>query len=297
MTDTAPTATSVWIQAARPKTLVASLIPVLVGSSVALQQDRFVLWILVACCVSAAAMQIGTNLANDALDYLGGVDDETRLGPERVTASGLLNARSVLAGTMISFAVAIAAGILLVARGGVPIVVIGSLSILAAWAYSAEPFSLAARGLGEAAAFVFYGMVAVTGTAYLHSLTWLPIAFYSALPAGALSAALMAVNNLRDIAGDRASGKRTLAVRLGAERMQKLFRALILLAFTAPLALMLLTPVSPAVLLSLLALPLGISLVQQVARASTGSEFNRALGATARLLTAHGLLLAVGIAW
>lgn len=285
----------VWIQAIRPKTLVASLVPVIVGSSLAFRDGQFVLWVLIACGISAAALQVATNLANDALDSLSGVDDQNRLGPERVTAAGLLDAKSVLAGTMLSFAIAIGAGVLLVTRGGIPIVVIGVVSVIAAWAYSAEPISLAARGLGEAAAFVFYGVVAVVGTAYLHRLEWFAIDFYASVPAGALSAALMAVNNLRDVENDRASGKRTLAVRVGPKRMHAIFKLLIGAAFATPILLLLTTELNASVLLSLLALPLGISLVRDVATAASGSEFNQALGASARLLTVHGLLFAIGI--
>ena len=286
-----------WIQAARPRTLVASLVPVVIGSSAALREGHFELWVLFACAISAGALQVGTNLANDALDHLSGVDEGGRLGPTRVSAAGLIDSRSVLAATMLSFSVAIAAGLALVARGGAPIVVIGAVSVLAAWAYSAGPLSLATRGLGEAAAFVFYGVVAVLGTAYLHSLEWLPLAVYASFPAGALAAALMAVNNLRDIDSDRAAGKRTLAVRFGSERMQHLIRFLILMAFAIPLVLILTTELHSALLLTLLAAPLGISLVGKVARARSGPDFNEALAATAKLLTAHGLLLALGISW
>jgi 1,4-dihydroxy-2-naphthoate octaprenyltransferase len=280
--------------AARPRTLGASLVPVLVGSALAHAQGAFDARMLAACALAALALQVAANLANDALDFARGVDTPERLGPPRATAQGWLAHREVLAATFAALALALAPGIWLVARGGWPILAIGLTAMLGALAYSAGPFPLAARGLGELAAFVFFGPVAVAGTHYLHAGHFSPAALLAALPVGALVADIMLVNNLRDAASDARAGRRTLVVRIGAERGRALYSGLVAAAFgsTAVLAL----GGDPGLWLAFLSLPLALRAVQRVARARGGEQYAGRLLETARLHAVFGALYALGIA-
>jgi len=280
--------------ATRPRTLGASLVPVCVGSALASSQGVFEPRVFGACAVAALALQITANLANDALDFARGIDSADRLGPPRVTAQGWLGAREVLATTVGALAVALAAGIPLVSRGGWPILAIGLASMLAAVAYSAGPFSLAGRGLGEAAAFAFFGLIAVTGTHYLHALRFSPAALAAAVPVGALVANLMLVNNLRDISSDARAGKRTLAVRLGAQRGRALYAALVALAFAG--AAVVAWRIDMGAALALASAPLALSAARRVLHSHSGPEFGAQLMAAARLHAAFGALYALGMA-
>ena len=201
-----------WIVAARPKTLAAAVVPVLVGFSLA----RFAHWPSFAfALLGALFIQIGTNFVNDALDFRKGADTHERLGPLRVTQAGLLSADMVLRGAYLSFALAAVCGVPLIMRGGWPILAIGVTSIAAAYAYTGGPYPLAYHGLGELFVMVFFGVVAVGGTYYLQTLTIDRDALLAGVACGALAIVLLAINNLRDLANDRASGKRTLAARFG----------------------------------------------------------------------------------
>ena len=286
-----------WWLAIRPRTLGASLVPVAVGTAVAHAEGGARLDVAALCAAAAALMQIAANLANDALDFLGGVDGDDRLGPARVSASGLLPPRRVLAAAVGALAAAAALGVALVFRGGWPIAGVGAACILAAWSYSGGPLRLAARGLGELAAFVFFGLVAVMFTTYLQLDRFAPLAALAALPIGAGVAALMAVNNLRDVHSDRAAGKRTLAVRLGPRRARTLVELLVLGAPLGALALALVPGVRAAGVLPLAALPLAIALVGSVRDASSAREWGRALGGAARLHAVVGVLLCAGLVW
>jgi 1,4-dihydroxy-2-naphthoate octaprenyltransferase len=201
-----------WILAARPKTLAAAVVPVLVGFSLA----RFAHWpSFVFALGGALFIQIGTNFVNDALDFRKGADTHERLGPLRVTQAGLLSADAVLRGAYVCFALAGLCGVPLVMRGGWPLVVIGVTSIVAAYAYTGGPYPLAYHGLGELFVMVFFGVVAVGGTVYLQRLRVDRDALLAGVACGALAIVLLAINNLRDLANDRASNKRTMAARFG----------------------------------------------------------------------------------
>jgi len=290
-----PTLWRAWWSAIRPRTLGASLIPVAVGAALAASEGRLRAGVALACAAAALALQIGTNLVNDALDFLNRIDTAERLGPTRVTLAGWLSARAVLGGSALAFAAALACGVYLVAVGGLPILGIGLASIAAAVGYSAGPFPLASHGLGELAAFVFFGVVAVTGSAYLHLDRWSAAALAASLPVAALVSAIMAVNNLRDIETDARSGKRTLAVRLGAPRARNLYTALVAGAYAWTLALACLRG-SLWMLLPLASLPLALGAVRQLRAASSGPQFNLALAGTARLHIVYGGLLCVALA-
>jgi len=290
-----PPLARVWLAALRPRTLVASLVPVAVGSALASAEGALRPMVGLVCVLAALALQIATNLANDVFDYLHEIDGAARLGPVRVTQAGWLTPAEMLTATALALGVAALAGSYLVWIGGLPILLIGLASMLGALAYSAGPFPLASHGLGEIAAFGFFGVIAVTGTHYLHGGAFSAAALAVSIPVAALVALIMAVNNLRDIESDRAAGKRTLAVRIGDPAARALCGSLVALAFVWALGLGLLGR-APGVLLAWLALPLALALVRDVRRARAGAEFNRALAGAARLHAVYGGLLALGLA-
>ena len=228
----------IWLMAARPRTLPAAVAPVLVGSAAAcalVDGDEFSWANFIAALIGAIFIQIGTNLANDYSDAKRGADTVDRLGPVRVTASGLAAPRRVLYATWAAFGIASLAGLYLTIEVGPEILVIGVLSIAAGILYTGGPKPYGYEGLGEIFVFVFFGLVAVNGSYYvqLQELDALPIML--SLPIGLLSAAILVVNNVRDIDTDRRAGKRTLAVRIGRERTRAAYVAMIALSF-APAA-------------------------------------------------------------
>ena len=285
--------TSVWLAAMRPRTWPASLVPVAVGLAVAGHYARLDLVIGGLTILSALALQIATNLANDCFDAASGVDQGVRLGPPRATQSGLLAPRSVACAAYSALAVAAAAGVPLILRGGLPIATTGILSMIAALAYSGGPLPLASLGLGEALALVFFGLVAVSGTVFLQ-IADVPI---SALLAGAAlgcyAAAIMLVNNLRDIPTDAPAGKRTLAVRIGDRRARHVYRALLAASLVAVLALALvLRSIGP--LLAMGVAPMARREAQHVFERH-GTALNESLAATARLELVFGALIVLGL--
>ena len=282
-----------WLLAARPRTLPAAISPVLVGTALAGSEEVFRALPFVAALVGSVFIQIGTNLSNDYSDARRGADTEDRLGPVRVTAGGLMPPKRVLVGTYVAFGVAVAAGLYLAAVAGWELLVVGAASILAGVLYTGGPRPYGYEGLGELFVFLFFGIVAVAGSYFVQTeeLRW--EAFALALPVGLLAAAILVVNNIRDIDTDRRAGKRTLVVKLGRERARRLFVAMLAIAFVVPL---LLVPVlSPWTLLALAALPLAPPLVRTVSTRTDGVALNQALAGTGRLLAVFSLLLAVGV--
>ncbi len=290
-----PGAPKSWLLATRPRTLGASLIPVLVGSAAAHADGHFSWPIAGACAGAALALQVAANLSNDALDFAHGIDTQERRGPPRATQSGWLSQRHVLGAAGVALVLAGALGVYLVQVGGLPILVIGLFAAVCALAYSGGPFPLASHGLGELAAFLFFGVIAVVGTTYLHTGALSTRAILASLPVAALVSALMLVNNLRDIESDAKTGKRTLAVRIGADRTRALYVLLLVSSCVAPPMLWLTVQASPTVWLPLLTLPLAWREAAQLRRARRGDEFNGSLAGTARLHCAYGLLLAGGL--
>lgn len=283
----------VWLAAMRPRTWPASLVPVVVGLAVAASAGRVDAFIALATIVAALALQITTNLANDYWDHVRGIDHAERLGPVRATQSGLLAPEAVRRAVWLSLGVAIVAGVPLVWHGGVPIVAIGLASMLCAVAYSAGPYPLASLGLGELLAFVFFGLVAVAGTTHLHVADVPGAALLAGAAVGCFAAAIMSVNNLRDIPTDGPAGKRTLAVRIGEERARVLYGVLVASAFLLAALLAICQgrwgPLSVA-----LAAPLAVKEVRAVA-ARRGAELNLSLAGTARLELLFGALLSAGL--
>jgi 1,4-dihydroxy-2-naphthoate octaprenyltransferase len=286
-----------WLLAARPKTLTASLAPVLLGTGLAtgFSPEPVPLQLAALALASALCIQVGTNLVNDAADFEKGADTAERLGPTRVTQSGLLRGSHVMIGAGAFFLVAALLGIPLIVAGGIPILVIGSLSIVAGYAYTAGPFPLAYLGLGEVFVMLFFGVAAVKGMAYVltgHGL-W-PWAEVAALQVGLQSSALLAVNNCRDIEGDRRVGKRTLAARCGLRFARVEVAALVAAPYLLGLAW--LTAGRPwAALLPLATLPIAVRLVRGVWRELPSRAFNRFLAQTALLQLLFCALAAVGL--
>jgi 1,4-dihydroxy-2-naphthoate polyprenyltransferase len=278
-----------WLLAARPKTLSASVVPVLVGTALA---HPLIHWPSFGCALLGAVfIQIGTNLVNDAIDFRRGADTAARVGPLRVTQAGLLTANTVLLGAYICFTLAAICGIPLIVRGGWPIVIVGVTSIAAAYAYTGGPYPLAYHGLGELFVLIFFGFVAVVGSYYVQRLTTERAAWIAGFAVGCLAVALLAVNNLRDVEADRASMKRTLAVRLGERFAFLEIGVCVLAAFASVVAIA--SSRGAWLLLPLLALPLGVALIMRV-RHSRGTDLNRCLALAGALQWAFGILFVVG---
>ncbi len=291
-----PGSLGVWVLAARPQTLPVAVAPVVVGAAVASAAGGLRYAAVVAALLGALLIQIGTNFAHDVFDFEKGADDEQRLGPPRAVQSGLLSPGAVRAGMIVSFALATVAGAWLVYLSGPIIVAIGVASILSGIAYTGGPYPLGYNGLGDVFVFVFFGLVAVCGTAFVASGSVPAAAWLAALPVGALATAVLVVNNARDHQTDARAGKRTLVVRLGRRFATRQYAALIALAYVSPVLMLALGLTGPGVLLSLLPLPFALGLCRKLAK-TEGRDLNPLLPATARLLLATSALLAAGIAW
>jgi len=284
---------ALWVQAARPKTLPAAVAPVAVGSAVAFAAGKFTFWPALACLLCALILQIAVNFANDYFDFKSNVDSEERLGPVRVTQSGLIPPGEVKRAMILSLFLAGLIFFYLVSVGGVVVIIIGGASILAALAYSGGPYPLASHGLGELFVFIFFGLVAVCSTYFIQAgeLSWMAV--LAALVPGVLITAIMVVNNLRDRETDRKAGKNTLAVILGYKWTVREYMFLVAVSYTIPVIMAFITG-SAAVCLPLLTLPFGLSLVREI-RTEQGRALNETLAKTAMLSLLHSLLFAVGI--
>ncbi len=270
-----------WVEAARPKTLVAAVAPVLVGTAAAdrFLGDRFVLTLVVA-----VALQVAVNYANDLSDAARGVDAQRR-GPRRAVSSGLISQSVMKLGIACALGVACVAGLVLVLQVGLELAVLGGASIIAALAYSGGPRPYASEGLGELFVFVFFGLVATAGSAYVQEEQLSMVALAAAVPVGLLASAILVVNNLRDIDSDAAAGKRTLAVRIGDRATRSLYRRLVLAAF-ALLPLVAGVAMSIGPLVAFVTLPLGLQALR------LGED---ALVESARLELVFAILLAAGL--
>jgi 1,4-dihydroxy-2-naphthoate polyprenyltransferase len=284
----------IWAIAARPRTLPAAIAPVLVGTALAGAEGEFRPLAFAAALVGSIFIQIGTNLSNDYSDARRGADTEERLGPVRVTAGGLVPPRKVLVATWLAFGIAVAAGAYLIALVGWELLAIGAASILAGVLYTGGPRPYGYEGLGEVFVFTFFGLVAVVGSYYVQTEELAGIAVALAVPVGLLSAAILMVNNIRDVDTDRRAGKRTLAVRLGRPRAIGLFTATLWLAFawTAAVAI---AEGEPWIALPLLAVPLVVPPQRTVATRTDGPALNGALARTGMLLAVFSILLSAGL--
>lgn len=285
-----------WLLAIRPATLPAAVGPVAVGLAVALADGVFRPLPAIACLAVALLLQVAANLANDLLDFRSGADTAERIGPPRVAQQGLLTERALVVATGIVLGLAALAGLYLATVGGPIILLLGAAAVGSVLAYTGGPWPYGYHGLGEIFVFVFFGLVAVAGTAYLQIGALGVLAIVAAVPVGALVTAILVVNNLRDIATDRAAGKRTLAVLLGPRATAAEYSLLLGVAFATPVGLLVAGATSAWVLVALLALPLAVPLLREVWAAGDPRRLNPVLGGTARLSLVFALLFAAGIA-
>ena len=281
---------STWWAGARPRTLPAAVVPVAVGT--ATLEDTPIWWRVAAALVVSLALQVGTNYVNDYADGQRGTDDR-RVGPVRLVAGGLATARAVKVAAAGAFAVAGLAGTALALAVGPELFVVGALSIAAGWAYTGGPRPYGYHGLGELFVFVFFGLVATVGSAYVHTREVTALAALAAVPVGLLSVALLVVNNLRDIPGDTAAGKNTLAVRIGDRSTRRLYIGLLVGVAAGIVACALFR--WPA-LLGLVGLGLAVPPARSVLGGAAGPALIPTLGATGRAQLVTGLLLAAGLA-
>ena len=281
-----------WVAGARPRTLPAAIVPVVVGTGVAAGYGRLTAWRAVLALFVALALQVGVNYANDYSDGIRGTD-ERRVGPVRLVGSGLAAPRQVLAAAVCCFAAACVAGLVLAAVTSWWLILLGGLCVAAAWFYTGGDRPYGYRALGEVSVFLFFGLAAVAGTAYVQMdrVAWLALA--AAVPVGLLACALLVINNLRDIPTDAATGKRTLAVVAGDQRTRLLYTGCALLPFAIAAAI---APVRPLALLALAAVPLALAPVRLVRAGAAGPRLITALSQTGRLQLAFGALLSIGLA-
>lgn len=285
---------ALWVLAARPKTLWAAVSPVVVGIAMAVEAGVFHAGAALCALLGAVFIQVGTNFANDYHDFLKGADTAERKGPLRVTQAGLIAPAAMRRATVVVFALAVAAGLYLIVRGGVPVLVIGVLSILFGVLYTAGRYSLAYLGIADAFVLVFFGPVAVAGTYYVQALAVDAVVVAAGFAPGLLSVAILLVNNIRDVDEDRAAGKRTLIVRLGRRAGVALYAACVAVAALTPVVLYAWTGAHPWALLALAVGPLAVPVVRRLATERDAFRLNPLLGATARLLLLYSLLFSVG---
>jgi 1,4-dihydroxy-2-naphthoate octaprenyltransferase len=291
-----PSSLRIWLLAARPATLPAALSGVVVGIGAALGSGAaFRPDTAAGCAVVALSLQVVANFANDLSDFRRGADTPDRAGPLRVAAAGLVTERQLELAIGTTIGLAGVVGLWLAAVGGPVLIGLGALAIVAALAYTGGPWPYGYRALGEVFVFVFFGLVAVVGTAYLQAGHLEPLFWAAAVPVGALTAAILVVNNLRDIPTDRVAGKRTLAVILGANATRLEYAFLVGVAAAVP-PVLLVTGRSPWVLLPLLVAPLALPLLRTVREFREARELNAVLKGTARLALAYALLFAIGLA-
>lgn len=295
MSEIAPGSIRAWLLASRPATLTAAFAPVAVGSACAWRVGAFRWDAALAALLGAFLIQIATNFANDMYDFQKGADNEERLGPVRAAQAGLLTVGQLRRGIVVTFGLALGVGIYLTWVAGPVVVVIGLASIAAGLAYTGGPFPLAYNGLGDVFVMAFFGFVAVCGTAFVQALYVPDIAWLASIPIGALATAILAVNNVRDFAGDAAAGKRTMVVCFGRQGGVREYVLLLIVAYATPIAMLFLGWTGAWVCLPLLTLPWGIVLARSVSR-DRGAALNETLAGTAKLLSVYGILFALGIA-
>ncbi|MFD1566886.1 1,4-dihydroxy-2-naphthoate polyprenyltransferase [Halolamina litorea] len=296
-----------WVMAARPQTMPAAIAQVLIGVGVAVHEGLFAPLPAAAALLGAVLIQIGTNFANDYYDAVNGADTADREGFTRVTAGGLIEPESVKRAMWLTFAAAIVSGTYLVWVGGVPILVIGLLSVASGIAYTGGPYPLGYHGLGDLFVFVFFGLVAVTGTVYVQAAaavagipTTLPagtvptLALLASLPMAALTTNVLVVNNVRDKEEDATTGKRTLAVRFGYGVCRAEYVAMLVLAYAVPVVLFL-GEFGPLALLPLLSLPVAGLVTRTVLTETSGAALNPALERTGQLLALYAVLFTAGL--
>ena len=281
-----------WVAGARPRTLPVSVVPVLVGTAVGSAETTVIWWRAAAALVVSLGIQVGTNYANDYSDGVRGTDT-VRVGPVRLVASGLATPQEVERAAVVAFAVAAAAGLALAIAVSPVLIAVGAVCILAGWLYTGGPRPYGYAGLGEVSVFVFFGLVATVGSAYVQLERVTGLAVLAAIPVGFLAVALLVVNNLRDLAGDAAVGKRTLAVRLGATATRWFYTGCVTIPFAFVVAV---AVARPWAVIAFASVPLALRPARRVMAGESGRGLVEVLGATGRLQLVFGALLALGIA-
>ena len=289
-----PTKFESWILASRPKTLLAAVVPVMVGSALAINKGKFVLLYSLVALICSVLIQIGTNYVNDLYDFLKGADNEKRKGPLRVLASDLISVNEMKLGSLIIFFIAFLLGLYLVYQAGIVIFIIGVFSILAGIAYTAGPFPLAYNGLGDFFVFIFFGVVGTMGTFYIQTKEFSLISFLTSIPVGALITNILVVNNFRDTEEDKAAGKKTLAVILGKNFARYQFILLTFSSFIIPAALFFIYNFHFWIFLPYLTIPIAFKLVTML-YTFEGFQLNKTLELTAKFSALFGLLFAAGL--
>ncbi len=294
-----------WLLASRPKTLLASVVPVVVGSALAIAENKsalrhggqgggFVLLYSVIALICSVLIQTGTNFVNDLYDFLKGADNEKRKGPERVLASGWISVTEMKAAVILVFLISFLLGLYLVYAGGIVVLIIGILSITAGIAYTAGPFSLAYNGLGDIFVFLFFGLAGTMGTYYVQAHNFSLLSFLASIPVGALITNILVVNNYRDVEEDRAANKKTLIVIFGRSFARFQYVFFILISFLVPAIFYLNFNFSYWIFLPYLSLPVAINLIKMLFTLD-GVELNKTLELSAKLSALFGLLFSLGL--
>ena len=283
-----------WLLAARLKTLPAAISPVILGCALAFHDGFFHVLICAMTLLAAVLIQIGANFANDVFDFQKGADRDDRLGPTRVTQAGLISPEKMKKAMWQTLVLAICVGFYLAYIGGWPIVIIGLASITAGIAYTGGPYPLGYHGWGDVFVFIFFGLIAVSGTYYLQTGTVNELSLYMGTIMGMLSTAILVVNNLRDADTDKLSGKRTVAVRFGKKFSKIQYSILMLIPFFLPLYIWWNIENEFSLLITIFALPISFHLIKQIF-SLTGRDLNFVLARTARFLFIFTILLSVGL--
>jgi 1,4-dihydroxy-2-naphthoate octaprenyltransferase len=290
-----PTKFESWLIASRPKTLFAAIVPVFVGSGVAISEGIFVPVYSLVALVCSILIQIGTNYTNDLYDFTKGADNEKRKGPRRVLASGWITVNEMKIAIVVTFLISFLLGLYLVYAGGWVILVVGIFSILAGIAYTAGPFPLAYNGLGDIFVFGFFGVIGTVFTYYLHSHHVNFVSLLASVPVGSLVTNILVVNNYRDIEEDRAANKFTLAVKMGRTFTRYQFIFLMIISFLTPLILYVFFNYTVWIFLPYITLPVAAKVIRMITTLD-GTDLNKTLELTARLSALFGILFSAGLA-
>lgn len=285
----------IWVEAARPKTLGAAFVPVLVGATIAYQHELINWTATTVALICAFLIQIGTNFANDYFDFVKGADTEERIGFERATAKGLVSPKTMLNATIICMTLAFVFGLYLVWVGGTVVLIIGLLSLLFGVLYTGGPFPLGYNGLGDLFVFIFFGIVAVMTTYYVNTLTWSMDTFWASLAVGALCTNILVVNNLRDVEQDKIAGKKTLGVLFGETMLKMEYTFMLILAFAIPPHFYFQLDYKVWIFLPFLIVPVALLHAKTIWTETEKKNLNQQLEKTAKFMTIFGLLFSIGI--
>jgi len=286
---------SIWIEAARPQTLAAAIVPVVVGASLAFHSELLNWTNTSVALVCAMLIQIGTNFANDYFDFVKGSDTNERIGFRRATSAGLITPKTMLNATIGTMASAFLLGLYLVWAAGWIVLAIGLLSLLFGILYTGGPFPLGYNGLGDVFVFLFFGIVAVMTTYYVNVLEWSEASFWASLAVGALCVNILVVNNLRDVEQDKKSGKKTLGVLFGENALKWEYTLMVLLAFAIPPHFYFQLSFNAWVFLPFASLPIVAIYVSRIWKETNKIKLNPLLERTAQYMVIFGLLFSVGI--